>query len=48
MYKTFTSFVENNQSIEENFIMDYINSELNNRNLEKYNNLDSLSPIQYF
>ena len=43
MYKTFTSFVENNQSIDENFIMDYINSELNNRNLEKYNNLIKLN-----
>ena len=38
MYKTFTSFVENNQSIDENFITNYIKSELNNRNLEKYNN----------
>ena len=38
MYKTFTSFVENNQSIDEKFIMNYIKSELNNRNLEKYNN----------
>ena len=38
MYKTFTYFVENNQSIDENFIMNYIKSELNNRNLEKYNN----------
>ena len=47
MYKTFTSFVENNQSIDENFIMDYINSELNNRNLEKYNNLISSKSTKF-
>ena len=38
MYKTFTSFVENNQLIDESFTMNYIKSELNNKNLEKYNN----------
>ena len=38
MHKTFTSFVENNQLIDESFTMNYIKSELNNKNLEKYNN----------
>ena len=38
MYKIFTSFVENNQLIDESFAMNYIKSELNNKNLEKYNN----------
>lgn len=38
MYKIFTSFVENNQLIDESFTMNYIKSELNNKNLEKYNN----------
>ena len=38
MYKIFTSFVENNQLIDESFNMNYIKSELNNKNLEKYNN----------
>ena len=38
MYKMFTSFVENNQLIDESFTMNYIKSELNNKNLEKYNN----------
>ena len=38
MYKTFTSFVENNQLIDESFNINYIKSELNNKNLEKYNN----------
>ena len=37
MYKIFTSFVENNQLIDESFTMNYIKSELNNKNLEKYN-----------
>lgn len=47
MYKTFTSFVENNQSIDEKFIMDYIKSELNNRNLKKYNNLISSKSTKF-
>ena len=38
MHKTFTSLVENNQLIDESFTMNYIKSELNNKNLEKYNN----------
>ncbi|MCI5521807.1 MAG: hypothetical protein MR411_04305 [Tenericutes bacterium] len=38
MHKTFTSLVENNQLIDEIFTMNYIKSELNNKNLEKYNN----------
>ena len=38
MYKIFTSLVENNQLIDESFTMNYIKSELNNKNLEKYNN----------
>ena len=38
MYKIFASFVENNQLIDESFNMNYIKSELNNKNLEKYNN----------
>ena len=33
MYKIFTSFVENNQLIDESFTMNYIKSELNNKNL---------------
>lgn len=38
MHKIFTSFVENNQLMDESFTMNYIKSELNNKNLEKYNN----------
>ena len=38
MHKTFTSLVENNQLIDESFTTNYIKSELNNKNLEKYNN----------
>lgn len=35
MYKIFTSFVENNQLIDESFTMNYIKSELNNKNPRK-------------